>query len=175
MNNFNNNGWNDSNSPYNYGDYNNYGDSMSNELVMVTLLKGILGAVIGAIPGMLLWIIVGKLGFIFSAIGILIAAGSVYGFGLMTKKGNLPIALGLAVCAVVFLLAIYFAVRIEYAWELASVFAEEGMSEFTFFKCFFHLGEIFDLFDLKGEYIWGLIKAEFFGLLGGFAVLFKRR
>ena len=83
--------------------------------------------------------------------------------------------LGMAICAVVFLLAIFFAVRIEYAWELSSLLAEEGLNEFTFFKCFLHLGEIFELFDLKGEYIWGLIKAELFGLLGGFAILFKRR
>ncbi len=157
MNNFNNNGYNDPNSAYNYGDYNNYGSSFSSESVVITLLKGLLGAVVGAIPG------------------ILIAAGSVFGFGFMTKKGNPPMVLGMAICAVVFLLAIFFAVRIEYAWELSSLLAEEGIGEFTFFRCFLHLGEIFELFDLKGEYIWGLIKAELFGLLGGFAILFKRR
>ncbi len=175
MNNFNNNGYSDPNSAYNYGDYNNYGSSYSSESTVITLLKGLLGAIVGAIPGMLLWIIVGKLGFIFSAIGILIAAGSVFGFGFMTKKGNPPMVLGMAICAVVFLLAIFFAVRIEYAWEISSLLADEGIGEFTFFKCFLHLGEIFEMFDLKGEYIWGLIKAELFGLLGGFAILFKRR
>lgn len=164
MNNFNNNGYNDPNSA-----------TITAITTITAHLKGLLGAVVGAIPGMLLWIIVGKLGFIFSAIGILIAAGSVFGFGFMTKKGNPPMVLGMAICAVVFLLAIFFAVRIEYAWELSSLLAEEGIGEFTFFRCFLHLGEIFELFDLKGEYIWGLIKAELFGLLGGFAILFKRR
>ena len=108
-------------------DYNNdfgYDDTYSSESPVITGIKGIVGAVIGAIPGMALWIILGKLGFVFSACGLLIAMGIVFGYGAMTKKGNLPIWFAIIVSLVVFVAVLLFSQKIVWTWEIASTFKE---------------------------------------------------
>ncbi|MDE5854646.1 MAG: hypothetical protein K2O36_05155 [Ruminococcus sp.] len=108
-------------------DYNNdfgYDDTYSSESPVITGIKGIVGAVIGAIPGMALWIILGKLGFVFSACGLLIAMGIVFGYGAMTKKGNLPIWFAIIVSLVVFVAVLLLSQKIVWTWEIASTFKE---------------------------------------------------
>lgn len=95
------------------------------ESVVITILKGIAGAVIGVIPGMLVWIVLGKLGFVASAVGLLMAGGIIFGYSLMTKKGEVPIAISIAICAVVMIVSIYLAERIGWTWELAEMFKEQ--------------------------------------------------
>ena len=71
-----------------------------------------------------LWIILGKLGFVFSACGLLIAMGIVFGYGAMTKKGNLPIWFAIIVSLVVFVAVLLFSQKIVWTWEIASTFKE---------------------------------------------------
>lgn len=93
----------------------NYGESKA-----VTALKGLAGAVIGAVPGMALWIILGKLGFVFSAVGLLIAMGIIFGYGFLTKNGELPLVFTVVICAAVFVLTMIISQKIIWTWELSS-------------------------------------------------------
>ncbi|MDE7099405.1 MAG: hypothetical protein K2O60_09690 [Ruminococcus sp.] len=98
----------------------NYGESP-----VITALKGLFGAVIGAIPGMLIWIILGKIGFVFSAVGILIGLGIFIGYGFMVKNADaLPIWLMLVIFFVVFAIAMILSEKIVWTWELADTFKE---------------------------------------------------
>ncbi|MDE6519582.1 MAG: hypothetical protein K2K91_03855 [Ruminococcus sp.] len=98
----------------------NYGESP-----VITALKGLVGAVIGAIPGMLIWIILGKIGFVFSAVGILIGLGIFIGYGFMVKNADaLPIWLMLVIFFVVFAIAMILSEKIVWTWELADTFKE---------------------------------------------------
>ncbi len=97
----------------------NYGESK-----VITALKGLLGAVVGAIPGMIVWIILGKIGVIFSAVGILIGLGIIFGFSFLTKNGDLPLWLMFVIFLGVFALAMILSEKIVWTWELADTFKE---------------------------------------------------
>lgn len=94
----------------------------SDDSQLLPLLKGILGAAIGALPGMLLWIILGKVGFVASACGLLLALGVVFGYTLMTKDSGLSAGCAVLTCLIIAVLAIYMAERIVWTWEIADMF-----------------------------------------------------
>ncbi|MBE6862532.1 MAG: hypothetical protein E7497_06525 [Ruminococcus sp.] len=115
----------------NYGNYqsNNYEGyddlrMFPDEAPIVTAVKGLVGAIVGAIPGMLVWIILGKMGYIAVLCGILLAFGSVFGYNFMTKKGNLSLGIGVGICIAVLVIAVFFAEKIVWCWELTDIFNE---------------------------------------------------
>lgn len=97
----------------------NYGESK-----VITALKGIIGAVIGAIPGVLVWILLGKLGFVLSAVGLLIGFGIIIGFSFLIKDADLPVWVMLVIFVGVFALAMILSEKIVWTWELADAFKE---------------------------------------------------
>lgn len=99
---------------YNYGEYD-----------IITVLKGIFGAVIGALPGIVIWIVIEKIGIISSAIGLLIMLGIVSGFNLMTKNKKLPEKFRIIICVAVFLTAIIISERIVWTWVIADAIQNE--------------------------------------------------
>lgn len=90
--------------------------------IMTDILKAVLGALIGAIPGMGLWILIGKTGYVASACGLLLAAGIVFGYTFMTKDNVIPLSWGVAICLVIMVSAVYFAERIVWTWEMVDAF-----------------------------------------------------
>lgn len=112
---------------YNYDPYGDSGSSFSSYSggsPVIGGVKGFIGAFIGSIPGMLLLILLGKIGFIASATGILIAMGVVFGYTFMVKDNQVPGGVGVAICVAVFVIAIIIGVRVVWSWELADIFAE---------------------------------------------------
>lgn len=97
---------------YNYGEYN-----------IITVLKGIIGAVIGALPGIAIWILLGKIGVISSAVGLLVIFGIVLGCHFMTKNNELPEKFSIVICIAVFLIAMIISEKIIWTWELAESFS----------------------------------------------------
>lgn len=85
----------------------------------VTTLKGLAGAVIGALPGLAVWIILGKLGFVFSAVGILIAMGIFFGYAFFVKDEDLPVWLMFVICIGVFLCAMVISEKIVWTWTIS--------------------------------------------------------
>lgn len=105
-------------------------DMGSEENFAIALLKGILGAVLGAVPGFLLWIIIAKLGYVSSLCGAAIAIGSAFGFSLMTKKSSISPVIAIITCIIVMAFAVYMAIRIDWAWEIAKYFEETAWPEY---------------------------------------------
>lgn len=106
-----------------YGDLNLYPE----EAPVLTLVKGILGALIGALPGMALWIIIGKAGYIAVACGLLLAIGTVVGYSMMTKKGDVSPVIGIIICILAIAFTVYLAERIVWSWEIMDLL--DGMFE----------------------------------------------
>ena len=105
-------------------------DMGAEENFAIALLKGILGAVVGAIPGFLLWIIIAKLGYVSSLCGAVIAIGSAFGFSFMTKKTSMSPVISIITCIIVMAIAVYIAIRIDWAWEIAKYFEESVWPEY---------------------------------------------
>lgn len=105
-------------------------DMGSEDNFAISLLKGILGAVVGSVPGFLLWIIIAKLGYVSSLCGAVIAIGSAFGFSFMTKKSSISPVIAIITCIIVMAIAVYMAIRIDWAWEIAKYFEETVWPEY---------------------------------------------
>lgn len=104
---------------YNYDDGSSY--SYNQGSPVIGGLKGFVGAVIGAVPGTLLWVILGKIGIVASACGLLVALGIVFGYNFMTKDGEVPISVCVVICFVVFVGALVIGERIVWTWQITDV------------------------------------------------------
>lgn len=102
------------------------GDSFSlagnEDSMLMEVLKAILGAVIGALPGMFLWIIIGKVGFIAAICGTLLAGGTVCGYIFMTKDNFLPQKYEVIICVSVVVIGVFIAEKIVWCWEMSEQF-----------------------------------------------------
>lgn len=92
------------------------------ESMLVELLKSILGAVVGAIPGFILWILIGKVGFVAAICGSALAMGTIAGYTFMTKDNFLPQKYGIITCIAVIAIAVFLADKIVWCWELSEQF-----------------------------------------------------
>ncbi len=101
------------------------------EPMILSVIKGILGAVIGALPGFGLWLLLARLNVVSSYCGALIAFGSALAYMFMTKKRELPFAVGVITCIVVLAAAVFLAERIDISWELMNNFEENVYPEFA--------------------------------------------
>ncbi|MDE6775652.1 MAG: hypothetical protein K2J37_05095 [Ruminococcus sp.] len=163
----------------------NYGESK-----VITVLKGIAGALVGAIPGMLVWIILGKIGIVFSLVGMLIGFGILMGFSILTKNEDLPIWVMLVIFLGVFAVVMILSEQIVWTWEITDILKENlsefsgseykeilketiGIEKISFGECFSNFFTILEKLDIKGKYIWELAKSSLFGILGGLAVFAK--
>lgn len=98
--------------------------------VTVSVLFGIIGAVVGALPGFGLWLLLARLNIVSAYCGALLAFGTIFGYSFMTKKDELPAALGIIVCIAVMAGAVYLAECIDWAWEIADVLKNDVYSDF---------------------------------------------
>ena len=88
------------------------------------LLLGLIGAVIGAIPGCILWIVIGYIGFVAGIAGYAIMFGAMFCY---EKLGKTLDKKGIIICIIVTLISILFANVLGYAIEIYKYAAEEGM------------------------------------------------
>lgn len=98
----------------------------SEESALIPVLKGIIGAVIGAVPGIILWVLIGKMGFIASVCGLILSAGIVFGYSFLTKKESHPVteSAAIPVCLIVMIAAVYIAQRLVWSWIFAEAFED---------------------------------------------------
>ncbi len=168
-------------------------DFGSGETTFVSVLKGILGAVVGAIPGVILIIFVARLGFIAAICGAVLAVGIVAGYSFMTKNSRLESKIGLIICAIVMLLGVYIAVRTSWTMKISSVLSDViestwnevgeteltqseknqlnkliyGVEKATYSECSSHFSDLLSHFELKGKFILSLLENLLFAGLGG--------
>ena len=166
--------------------YGGYGE----ESKLMPIVKGVLGAVLGAIPGIILIILVARMGFIASLCGAVMAVCIFFGYNLFTKNCNLEEKTGLIICAVVMIFAIYFAVRTSWCLEISSFLQKDlglkpgevdseilqeflGIRDVTFSEISSDFGNLLEKCECKGKYITSLLENIAFAALGGFGTFTK--
>ena len=182
--------------PYNSTGYGGYSTASyrSEGGEFSAILMGVLGAVIGAIPGMLLMIFVARFGFIASLCGAAMAAMIFGGYKLMTKNSLLSTKTGLIICGAVMALAVFLAVRISWTFALRDAlglakawlgdlddygFTDSyykgliGDEEPTFGNCWDNFGKILTELGYKGRFIASLAENYLFAGLGCAGVFAK--
>ena len=119
-----------------YGTNNMYGDgydssasfsssfssSFTRNAELFDIVKGAVGAIVGALPGFLLWILLGRLGVVATIAGCLLAIGTVAGFKFMTKDVSVPNNATLLICILVPVVAIYLANKIIFCSTYTNLF-----------------------------------------------------
>ncbi|WP_028518611.1 hypothetical protein [Ruminococcus flavefaciens] len=170
-----------------------YSGFNSNESKLMPIVKGVLGAVIGAIPGILLIILVARMGFVASVCGAVMALGIFFGYTIMTKNSDLEEKTGLIICAVVMVLGIYFAVRTSWCLEVSSILQDKlgveagslsyeqseflyeliGVRDVSFSDVSADFSTLLEKCDCKGSFIRSLLENIGFAALGGFGMFAK--
>ncbi|SHM76493.1 hypothetical protein [Ruminococcus flavefaciens] len=105
-----------------YAMYNERNASSDTEFML--LVKGALGAMIGAIPGFFMIAIIARFGLIASICGALLAAGVFFGYYLATHKSGFNLKAGGITCIIVMIIAVYLAVRTSWVYELKDTLLE---------------------------------------------------
>ena len=96
--------------------YNNEGS------VVAEMALAILGAVVGALPGMLLWILIGRAGIVAALCGTLLAAGTAAGYTFMSKDKSVAQKYGFLVCIIVIIIAVFISEKIVWCWIMSDEF-----------------------------------------------------
>ncbi len=130
-----------------------------------SLAKGILGAVLGSIPGIILWIIVAYFGYTAAIVGFVIAFGIIFGY---SKLGGPLTDGGVAVCIIVMIIALYAGVHLSWAAMLYDIHP-------SITKCIFGLYGYLDKYNLYENYFKSMGMGYLFGLLGGIGTITKMR
>ncbi len=85
---------------------------------------GLLGAFLGSLPGMTVWIILGRFGIRSMILGFFLAAGTVWGYGRMTRRRPLRRGWGILICTVIMTVSVYLTQRIIWTWSLTESFRD---------------------------------------------------
>ncbi|NLT08112.1 MAG: hypothetical protein GXY08_01220 [Ruminococcus sp.] len=94
------------------------------ETWIVTFLKGIMGALVGALPGMIVWVVLGKFRIRAAIVGFFLAAGAVKGYSLFTRKRRMPVVIGFFICTGIIAGTVYLAQRLTLSWLMTDSFEE---------------------------------------------------
>lgn len=84
--------------------------------------KGIIGALIGAIPGIILWILIGRFGFIATISGAILAGGTILGYRFTQKNDVLSTRTGIIICVCVIIFGIHIAQKIIWCMDFSLMF-----------------------------------------------------
>lgn len=131
--------------------------------------KPILGAVVGSIPGLILWTIAGYFGFTWALLGLAIVAGAFMGYEKM--GGNVISKSGLITCVLVVLVAVYLGAHLSWAMRLHSALVEYDFNDISLSDCVRHLHAFLDILGMKGKFIGSLLVDYLFAALGAFGFI----
>lgn len=127
---------------------------------------GFIGAVIGAIPGVILWLLIYRLGYIAAICGLLLAFGAVKGYSMLGKRLD---GKGTVISVIVSIGMLGVALILCYGWALLDVFGPEG---YSFLDCVLAVPAMLSgypevLASFVGEFFMGLLLTG----LGSFAAI----
>ncbi|MCR4651919.1 MAG: hypothetical protein K5662_09240 [Lachnospiraceae bacterium] len=88
------------------------------------LILGIIGAIMGALPGMLLWFLLGMIGFIAGIAGYVIAKGASFGYKTLGKKLDKK---GAVITILITIVAIYFTNKFSFTYDIAKAYSENDV------------------------------------------------
>lgn len=115
------------------------------------LLPGLVGAVLGALAGGVLWVLIYKLGYIAGLAGLLIAILSLKGY---EKFGGYLDVKGVIASVIVIVAAILMANRMAWAWEAYDALKDY---DWTFFDCYRELIYILKSSEIYNVYLRDLL------------------
>ena len=168
----------------------------SSETEFMTMVKGGIGAIIGAVPGFFFIMLLARFGIIASICGTVLAAGTFFGYYLATHKSGFDIKKCGIVCGAVMIIAIFVAVRMSWTFKLrdtlkllkefsysyiddSELYTEAdksniddgykilfGMYEPTYSNCSANFSKILTNLDLKGKFAGSLAENYLFCGLG---------
>lgn len=132
------------------------------------LLPGIVGALLGALVGIVVYFVLWQIDIIAALSGLVTAFCAFWGY---RKLGSALDKKGIAVCVVIILLAAFLSVRLSWAYDVYSVLREDGVS---FSYCFENIEEInsFDS-DLEDNYNYNTIMSLGMTALGSVGFIVK--
>ncbi len=134
------------------------------EAATITVIKGVIGAFIGTIPSAVLWIVMGKVGYISEMCGFFMIFGEMYICSLMTKKSSdMNIETAIVICIVVTLIMVYVCERAVWSWDICDALSPNGPSVGY---CFLHFESLIGDTELSSDFDAELIKSYVIAALG---------
>ena len=118
-------------------------------------IMGIIGGIVGTVLGLIVWCLIGMAGYISWIGGLALAAGAFFGYKLLGKSMD---KIGIVICAVFVLIAVFVGTRMNYAMQLhkdfeddrdvAAAFEVFGLdTDVSTFEIFLDFGEYVDTYD----------------------------
>ena len=130
------------------------------------VLLGIVGAFLGGLIGVALWIGIDQLGYIAAISGLVMAVAACKGYELLGKALDRK---GVIVCAVIVLVLAYFATKL--CWTIALYQAPGDHWDFGY--CYRMLEAVLEYNDKMGSYIADMVMGYVFTILGAGGVLYS--
>lgn len=139
-------------------------DSIHEESAVLTVIKAVAGAMLGSVPSMILWVTLGKAGYVAAIGGFFMITGEMFACSFMTKKNRqMNIEAATVICIIVMAASVYICERLIWSWELADLLYAEGL---TFPNCFLNFGRLTKELDINYDFRASLIRSGIFAAIG---------
>lgn len=130
---------------------------------------GLLGALLGAVVGGLLWTVIGALGIVSGWIGILIILFAYTGYKILSRRAD---KIGMAISLIFSILIVIPATYLVYGWSYYCA-VNESMSGFTpLFRALLEMPGYMERFELWGDFFGDVVTGYIFMIIAGAYMLF---
>lgn len=126
---------------------------------------GIVGAILGSLIGVLVIVLIGQLGYVAVAGGLVMGFTTLKGYELLAKNMSNK---GIIISSIIMLIMVYVAERIEWAIEVFKVYSDEHIS---ILEAFLYTPEVIRYSDATGQFIGSLVMLYIFTAVGVFGVI----
>ncbi|MDE6600347.1 MAG: hypothetical protein K2K34_09750 [Oscillospiraceae bacterium] len=135
------------------------------------IAKAVAGAVIGSIPACILWISLGRVGYIASVCGFFMIFGEMYLCSLFTKnEKDMNIETAIVVCIVVTIAMVYLCERAVWSYDLYYALAPECPSVGF---CFVHFEKLITGTEISADFDSALFRSYIFAAIGAATSSFR--
>lgn len=136
--------------------------------VKSNVVLGIIGAIIGAALGGIIWIIIGKLGFIAGIAGFAMMLFAIKGYrklaGSLDKKGQI-------ISLIIAFVMIFIANYAQYVLEFCKYYYSNDYSMTTIIKVFKELPDLLTMADVWGDFAKDLVIGYALSIWAGFKII----
>lgn len=140
------------------------------------IVMGILGGLGGAVLGIIIWLIIARLGYMSWLGGFAISAGAFYGY-LMLGKGFSKT--GIIIVSLIIIVSVWFSVKMSWAQALSRAWKEAGV-EYSTGECWKNMKDHIRLLDaystglkISTQYTIDMVVGYLLTALGAFSVFKK--
>ena len=135
------------------------------------IAKAVAGALIGSIPASILWICLGRVGYIASVCGFFMIFGEMYLCSLFTKnEKDMNIETAIVVCIAVTIAMVYLCERAVWSYDLYYALAPECPSVGY---CFVHFEKLITGTEISADFDSALFRSYIFAAIGAATSSFR--